>query len=360
MTEERKAVLSAEPVIPDREKRSLSGRSVNILLLTLLIAGMALSFLVGRYPVPAKEFFGIIWGRAAGFFGLTVTPFWTAQMESAVINVRLPRVIMSVLVGACLSAAGSAYQGVFQNPMASPDLLGASNGAGFGAALAIFYGLPSFGITLSAFGMSLVTVAIVFFISKRTRGERVLGLILAGIIVSSLFSAGTSFLKLVADPTNKLPLITYWLMGSLAGAKWSELRFVALPMLTGLLPLFLLRWRLSVLTMGDDEARSMGVDAGRLRLYVVVFATLVTASAVSVSGMIGWVGLVIPHMVRKLTGSDYRWLMPASMTGGGLFLLIVDNVSRNLFAAGLPIGILTAFIGAPFFLWLITRRGDRL
>ncbi len=359
MTEQRKGVLSEEPTIPDREKRAFSGRSINLLLFGLLLACMALSFLIGRYTVPAKEFFGIVWSRIAGFFGGTVTPFWTAQMESAVINVRLPRVIMSVLVGACLAAAGSAYQGVFQNPMASPDLLGASAGAGFGAAIAIYFGLPSFGITLCAFCMSLATVAIVFFISRRTRGERVLGLILAGIIVSSLFSAGTSFIKLVADPTNKLPLITYWLMGSLAGAKWSEVRFVIFPMLTGLIPLLLLRWRLSVLTMGDDEAHSMGVDAGRLRLIVVICATLVTASAVSVSGMIGWVGLVIPHMLRKLTGSDYRWLMPASIMGGGLFLLIVDNVSRNLFAAGLPIGILTAFIGAPFFLWLITGRSGR-
>ncbi|HWP79849.1 MAG TPA: iron ABC transporter permease [Candidatus Acidoferrum sp.] len=357
MMEQREKILSEEPVIPDRDRRPLSCKSVNLLLFGLLFVCMALSFLVGRYPVPMREFFGIVWGRLIGFFGQAVTPFWTAQMESAVINVRLPRVLMGVLVGACLAAAGASYQGVFQNPMASPDLLGASAGAGFGAALAIYYGLPSFGITLSAFCMSLATVAVVFFISKRTRGERVLGLILAGIMVSSLFSAGTSFIKLVADPTNKLPLITYWLMGSLAGAKWSELRFVIFPMLAGLIPLFLLRWRLSVLTMGDDEARSMGVDAGRLRFFAVLCATLVTASAVSVSGMIGWVGLVIPHMMRKLVGSDYRWLMPASMTGGGLFLLIVDNVSRNLFKAGLPIGILTAFVGAPFFLWLITRRG---
>ena len=281
-------------------------------------------------------------------------------MQAAVWNVRLPRVIMSVLVGACLSAAGAAYQGVFQNPMAAPDVLGASAGAGFGAALAIYVGLSSMYITLAAFGMSLLTVALVFWVSRHAKGERVLGLVLAGIMVSSLFQASTSFIKLAADPTNKLPEITYWLMGSLSGAKWSELGFVIWPMLLGLVPLFLLRWRLNVLAMGDDEARAMGVDAGRLRIWLIVAATLVTAASVSVSGMIGWVGLVIPHMVRRICGSDYRWLMPCSMLGGGIFLLIVDNVSRNVTTSGIPIGILTAFIGAPFFLWLITGRGERL
>ena len=281
-------------------------------------------------------------------------------MQAAVWNVRLPRVLMSVLVGACLSAAGAAYQGVFQNPMAAPDVLGASAGAGFGAALAIYVGLSSMYITFAAFGMSLLTVVLVFWVSRHAKGERVLGLVLAGIMVSSLFQAGTSFIKLAADPTNKLPEITYWLMGSLSGAKWSELGFVIWPMLLGLVPLFLLRWRLNVLAMGDDEARAMGVDAGRLRIWLIIAATLVTASSVSVSGMIGWVGLVIPHMVRRICGSDYRWLMPCSMLGGGTFLLIVDNVSRNVTTSGIPIGILTAFIGAPFFLWLITGRGEKL
>ena len=179
-------------------------------------------------------------------------------------------------------------------------------------------------------------------------------------MVSSLFQAGTSFIKLAADPTNKLPQITYWLMGSLSGMDWEDLGFVIWPMLVGLVPLFLLRWRLNVLAMGDDEARAMGVDAGRLRIWLIIAATLVTAASVSVSGMIGWVGLVIPHMVRRICGSDYRWLMPGCMLGGGIFLLIVDNLSRNISTSGIPIGILTAFVGAPFFLLLITGRGERL
>ena len=327
---------------------------------TVHIMGIALvgcllgSFLLGRYPVPLTELLGILGSK----LGLPIEPFWTAQMEAAVWSIRLPRVLLSVLVGACLAAAGASYQGVFQNPMASPDILGASAGAGFGAALAILLGLGSIGITLGAFAASLLTVALVFTVSRHARGDRVLGLVLAGIMVSSLFQSGTSFLKLVADPNNQLPQITYWLMGSLSGAKWSDLGFVIVPVLTGLIPLFLLRWQLNVITMGDDEARAMGVNAPRIRLFIVICSTLVTASAVSVSGMIGWVGLVIPHMMRRLVGSDYRFLMPTSMLGGGIFLLVVDNVSRNASASGIPIGILTAFIGAPFFLWLIMGKGD--
>ena len=343
-----------------KRDRLLSGPGAILLMAVILVACILLSFLFGRYPVPFRELCGILANKFLSIFGLGIEPFWTDAMQAAVWNVRLPRVIMSVLVGACLSAAGAAYQGVFQNPMAAPDVLGASAGAGFGAALAIYVGLSSMYITLAAFGMSLLTVALVFWVSRHAKGERVLGLVLAGIMVSSLFQAGTSFIKLAADPTNKLPEITYWLMGSLSGAKWSELGFVIWPMLLGMVPLFLLRWRLNVLAMGDDEARAMGVDAGRLRIWLIVAATLVTASSVSVSGMIGWVGLVIPHMVRRICGSDYRWLMPCSMLGGGTFLLIVDNVSRNVTTSGIPIGILTAFIGAPFFLWLITGRGERL
>ena len=326
--------------------------------LWIMAAGLILciltSFTLGRYPVSIRELLGVLGVK----LGLPVSPFWSASVETAVWNIRLPRVLLSVLVGACLACAGAAYQGVFQNPMASPDILGASAGAGFGAALAILLGASSVGITVGAFAASLATVALVFTVSRHARGDRVLGLVLAGIMVSSLFQSGTSFLKLVADPNNQLPQITYWLMGSLSGAKWGDILFVLPAMLCGLIPLLLLRWQLNVITMGDDEARAMGVNAPKIRLGIVICSTLVTASAVSVSGMIGWVGLVIPHMMRRLVGSDYRFLMPASMLGGGIFLLVVDNVSRNVTTAGIPIGILTAFIGAPFFLWLIMGKVD--
>lgn len=330
-------------------------RLVLLALLVGLIVCILLSFTLGKYPVPLKELLGILGQKV---LKMKLEPFWTTQMEAAVWNVRLPRVLLSVMVGACLAAAGGSYQGVFQNPMASPDILGASAGAGFGAALAILLGLSRGYITAFAFGMSLLTVALVFWVSRHAKGDRVLGLVLAGIMVSSLFQSGTSFIKLVADPGDKLPQITYWLMGSLSGAQWSDVRFAVIPMALGLVPLLLLRWRLNVITMGDDEARAMGVNAHRVRLGIVVCSTLITAASVAVSGMIGWVGLVIPHMLRRVVGSDYRYLMPASILGGGIFLLVVDNVSRSVTTAGIPIGILTAFVGAPFFLWLITGKGD--
>lgn len=347
--------MSDNITVSDREKRLLPAPAVLILLFCMLMAGILLSFTLGRYPVPPKELAAILVNRLPL---VNITQFWETTQEIAVWNVRMPRVLMAVLVGAALSAAGACYQGVFQNPMAAPDILGASAGAGFGAALAILIDMSSNGITLLAFSMSLITVAMVFFVSRHTKGEKVMGLILAGIMISSLFQAGTNFVKLVADPGNKLPAITYWLMGSFVGATNKELNFVVWPILLGLTPLLIMRWRLNVLTLGDDEARALGVDAGRIRFVAVVCATLITAASVSVSGMIGWVGLVIPHMMRRLVGSDYRYLLPASVLGGGLFLLMVDNVSRSLSSTEIPIGILTAFVGAPFFLLLITRRGD--
>lgn len=319
----------------------------------LLILTIIISFQLGRYPIPTKDLLGVLLSKI-----YPLEQFWSDRMETVFFNIRLPRIILACLVGCCLSAAGAAYQGVFQNPMAAPDILGASAGAAFGAALAIYLYGSSYMITISAFCFSLLTVALVFFISKRVRGKSILGLILAGIMISSLFSASTSFIKLIADPNDQLPAITYWLMGSLAGAKLSDIQFVFMPMFLGLIPLLLLRWRLNVLTMGDDEARTMGVNANQIRLIVIICATLITAASVSVSGMIGWVGLVIPHLARKLVGNNYNHLMPSSMLFGAVFLLLVDNVSRNLLTTEIPLGILTAFIGAPFFIYLITRKGE--
>ncbi len=328
-------------------------RLIIILLGSVLTAAIFLSFFLGRYPIKPSELIGILMSKL-----FPIESFWTDTMETVLFNVRLPRVMLACLVGCCLSTAGASYQGIFQNPMAAPDILGASAGAAFGAALAIYHYAPAGLVAVSAFVFSMVTVGLVILISKRVKGSKVLGLILSGIMVSSLFSAGTSYIKLVADPMDKLPKITYWLIGSLAGATKNDILFVALPMALGLVPLFLLRWRINVLTLGDDEAKAIGINAKAIRMIVIVAATLVTAASVSVSGMIGWVGLVIPHLVRKLVGNNYRYVMPASMLGGALFLLIVDNISRNLLTTELPIGILTAFVGAPFFIYLITRKGE--
>lgn len=316
----------------------------------VVAAGASLFF--GRYPISPDEAIKMLINLV-----VPIEQTWTAQQETLFFNVRLPRIMLALMVGCCLSAAGAAFQGTFQNPLVSPDILGASQGAAFGAALAILAGLGTFAVSASAFGFSIVTVLLVLLISSRAKGNRVLVVVLAGVMVSSLFSAGVSFTKLIADPQDSLPAITYWLMGSLTGAKLdTNLLFTAIPMVLGLTVLVALRWRINILTMGDDEASTMGINARRLRMIVILAATLITAASVSVSGMIGWVGLVIPHLSRMVVGSDYRKLLPASMFMGASFLLIVDNISRLATTAEIPIGILTAFVGAPFFLFLITRK----
>jgi iron complex transport system permease protein len=212
------------------------------------------------------------------------------------------------------------------------------------------------GVTGMAFVFSMVTIVLVYMIGRRTRGSRTVGILLAGVMVSSLFSSGTSYLKLVADPGDELPAITYWLMGSLASARGSDVRFALIPMALGAVPLLMMRWQINLLTLGEEEAASMGVNTSLLRALVILCATLLTAASVAASGMIGWVGLVIPHLCRKIAGSDGRRLLPVCAVMGALFLLLVDNVSRNLAATEIPIGILTAFIGAPFFIFLMTRK----
>ena len=338
-----------------QEKKKLSYGSIIVILIVMLIAAVIGSVTLGRYPIGFKELCGII-----GSQFMDIEPFWSGTQESLLMMHRLPRIILACLVGCCLASAGAAYQGVFQNPMAAPDILGASSGAAFGAALAILMSLSGTWIMVFAFAGSILTVVLVMYVGSRAKGKRVLGLILAGIMIGSLISSGTSLIKLVADPEDQLPAITYWLMGSLNGTQPKDVWFAIVSMAIGLIPLFLLRWRVNILTLGDEEARTMGVNAKRLRSVTILCATLVTAAAVSVSGVIGWVGLVIPHLTRRMVGNNYRHLMPASMLFGAIFLLLVDNVSRNMFATEIPIGILTSFIGAPFFIYLITRDGERL
>ena len=332
-----------------------------VLPLAALLAGIFfLSFLIGRYRVPALQVLRLLTDRflsliSFGRWGLA--PTWTAEEASVVVQIRLPRILSAALIGAALSAAGASYQAMFRNPMVSPDLLGASTGACFGAALAILLGASYAVITASSFLFGLAAVGLTYLVGRLSRIRSTLAMVLAGMMVGSLFSAGTSFIKLVADTTDQLPAITYWLMGSLSGTRGVDIRFAILPMALGLIPLLLIRWRLNLLTLGEEEARALGINTALLRLIVVVCATLVTAASVSVSGLIGWVGLVIPHLCRRYIGNDYRKLLPASMLFGATFLLLVDNISRNLLAVEIPIGILTAFIGAPFFIYLMHQKG---
>jgi iron complex transport system permease protein len=290
-----------------------------------------------------------------GHFVPAVT--WTGQEEAVVLNIRLPRILVAALVGAALSTAGASYQGMFRNPMVSPDLMGASTGAGFGAALAILLGLSYFGIMVTAFCFGMAAVLLAWLVSRFSRLNATLALVLAGVMISSLFSACTSFVKLVADTQDQLPAITYWLMGSLSSIKGKDVAFAAIPILLGLIPLILLRWRMNLLTLSEAEARSMGLNTARLRLVVILCATLVTAASVAVSGMIGWVGLVIPHFCRMLFGYDYRRIIPASILMGAGFLMLVDDIARVITTSELPLGILTSFVGAPVFVYLIVQGG---
>lgn len=312
------------------------------------------SVLLGRFSVTPKELFRLLLSR------LTETePGWRDGAENVVFQIRLPRVAAAALIGAALAAAGVSYQGMFRNPMVSPDILGASTGAGFGAALAILLGAGYFGISASAFVFGLLAVAAAYLVSCMSRTNQTIALILSGMMVSSLFSAGTSYLKLVADTQQQLPAITYWLMGSLSSIKPRDVLFLVIPVTIGLVPLWILSWRMNLLTLGEEEARSMGVNTRLLRFIVILCATLLTAASVAVSGMIGWVGLVIPHFCRMLFGYDYRRLIPAAALFGASFLIIVDDIARLATAGEIPLGILTAFVGAPIFLYLILTGGAR-
>ena len=336
----------------DRQRHH--NRSLLALLAVLLLAGVLLSLSLGRYAIPVGDVAHILAGKI-----ISVEKTWQPLAENIVWQLRLPRILAALLVGAALSVSGAAYQSAFHNPMAAPDLLGASTGAGFGAALAILLGMNSLAVTACAFLGGLACVCLALLAARFSRGDPVLSLILAGMLAGSLFQAGTSYLKLIADPRNTLPEITYWLMGSLSGVKWEELRSLALPLLLGFVPIFLLRWRMNLLSLSDIEGRSLGVSTARLRLALIVCATLLTAASVALCGIVGWVGLTVPHLARRLVGSDGRVLMPASFLLGGLFLLLVDDLARCLYTAELPLGILTAVIGAPFFLLLLSQRRER-
>lgn len=312
------------------------------------------SLLVGRYALSPGQLVHMLWTRISGG-----AVDWPISDDKVVFAVRLPRVAAAALVGAALAVSGAAYQGMFRNPMVSPDILGASTGAGFGAAVAILLGAGYFGISAAAFCCGLLAVAAAWLVSRLSKADQAVALILAGMMISSLFSAGTSFVKLVADTQQQLPAITYWLMGSLSSIKDKDVVFLAIPVALGMIPLLVLRWRMNLLTVGEEEAQSMGVNTRRLRGAVIVCATLLTSASVAVSGMIGWVGLVIPHFCRMLFGYDYRRLIPAGALFGAAFLLAVDDIARLVTTGELPLGILTAFVGAPLFLYLIATGGGR-
>ncbi|WP_094604124.1 putative ABC transporter permease protein [Sporomusa silvacetica DSM 10669] len=327
-----------------------------ISLLIALLTVFFISFMVGRYPIAPDTALGILAAKI-----MHITPFWTPNTEIILFKIRLPRIIAAMLVGAALSAAGAAYQGMFRNPMVSPDILGVTAGASFGAAIAILLSWSAFGIQLSAYVFGLIAVLLTYGIATwlGKRGDTVLMMILAGIIIGMLFASFVSLTKFVADPENTLPAITYWLLGSLASASGESVYITAIPILLGLMLLLALRWNLNVISFGDEEAKALGVNVTRLRFFVILAATLITSAAVSISGIISMVGLVVPHLSRMIVGPNNKILLPASVVMGAIFLLLVDDFARTLFSVEVPLGILTSIIGAPFFIYLLykTRKG---
>ncbi len=325
----------------------LRGLAPAFLLMPVLLAVLsALAF--GAYPLAiADAVSALLAGPAAA--GEAATVVW---------NLRLPRIFAGLLVGMALSVAGATFQGMFRNPLVSPDILGVSAGAGLGAALAIMLGLPLSAVQLFAFGGGLLAVGCVYVVAAQVRNhDSVLVLVLAGVAVGTLFGAGISLVKVLADPSVQLPSITFWLLGGLSAVSVGELTVAAPLMLLGLVPVWLLRWRVNLLTLADDEAQAMGVNVARLRIVLIACATLMTAAAVSIAGIIGWIGLVIPHAARLIVGPEFSRLLPATGLLGGAFLVGADTLARSLVTIELPLGILTAIVGAPVFLWLLARSG---
>lgn len=331
-------------------RRSRASRvGTTFLLIGMVFAGACGALLIGPFPLGPGDALSVIFqGTDAGES--------TGQAGTVLLSIRLPRITAALLVGAALAAAGACYQTLFRNVLVSPDILGVSAGAGLGAVLGIFLSLPVYAIQFMGFIGGLAAVLLVGFVSTAVRtGDRTLILVLAGVVVGALAGAATSLLKVLADPYDQLPAITFWLLGSLAGVKPVDIMPAAPVVLAGLIPLVLLRWRINVLSLGDEEARALGVEAGKLRLVVIVCATLITASVVAIAGVVGWVGLVIPHIARMIVGPGFGILLPTSVLLGAGYMLAVDTLARTVSGVEVPLGILTAVVGAPFFLWLLAK-----
>lgn len=339
-----------------RAARAQPGHAAGWLAAVLALLSVLLAaFAVGKYPIaPAELARALLAALGAGDAGLpaaTTTVIW---------QIRLPRIAAAVAVGAVLAVAGAAYQGMFRNPLVSPDILGVSAGAGLGATLAIFLGLPLALVQLFAFVGGLAAVAIVYRVATLVRGhDPMLVLVLAGVALGALLGAGIALLKILADPYTQLPTITFWLLGGLNQVRLDDLAATAPAMAAGLLPMVLLHWRINLLSLSDEEAAALGVNVDRLRLILVVAATLATSAAVSLAGIIGWIGLVVPHVARLLVGPAFSRLLPAALLLGAGFLVLTDTLARTVAPIELPLGILTALVGAPFFLWLLARAGRR-
>jgi iron complex transport system permease protein len=337
---------AADTMRADMTRSVVPGLAIAV---AVLIAGLLLAFTVGRYPVSLSDLFSVLTAKLTG--GASGVP---VAAENVIWQVRGPRVLAAALVGAALAVAGTAFQGLFRNPLVSPDILGASSGAALGAVLGIFFSLGVFAIQGLAFVGGLIAVSAVYAIGSAVRSrDPVLVLVLTGVVIGALLGAGVGLIKYLADPYNQLPAMTFWLLGSLAATGVADLVPLFGPVAIGTAVLVALRWRMNVMSLPDEEARALGVPTGPLRIVIVAAATLVTSASVATAGIIGWVGLVVPHMARSLVGPDFARLIPTAALIGGGFLLVIDTLARTAAAIEIPLGILTALIGTPFFIWLL-------
>lgn len=321
-----------------------------IILLCLLISLFFASFLIGRYSIPPKTVLDIILSNF-----MKIDNYWDDNLVTVVMGVRLPRIIVGILVGGALSVSGASYQTLFKNPMAAPDILGVSAGAGFGAALAMLNNGNWLDIQLSAFTFGMIAVATAIIIANIIGKQSITVLILAGIVISSFFQSLLSIIKTLADTDSQLPSITFWLMGSLSKVSNDDVKYMFPAIAISIAVLFLFRHHINTLATGEDEALTMGVNVPLVKTVIVCCATFMTVSAVSVCGIIGWVGMVVPHIARMLTGSNFSKLIVTSFLTGGVFLLAIDNIVRGVEGVELPLGVLTALVGTPVFVILLSR-----
>ena len=332
------------------DRSGLRSGITGFVLIVLPMVIFVISLAIGPFDASPGDVLQILWCKCTG-----QTPPQSALMANLIWQVRLPRVIAASLVGAGLSVAGAVFQGIFKNPLASPYTLGVSNGAGFGAGLAIILSLSAAGVQLFAVAFGLMAVGLTFLIASQGRRNTVT-LVLAGMLIGSLFASLVSLLKFTADPTEKLPQIVYWIMGSLSGITFDELLRILPGYVICMVIVFLFRWRTNILSMGDQEARSFGINVRRDRGIIIGSSSILTALVVSISGIIGWVGIVVPHLSRMLVGPDFRKLIPAAVSLGVCYLLIIDDICRTLTAGEIPIGVVTGIIGVPMFLYFIYKK----
>lgn len=339
-------------------KKKHTQKNYKVILLWLLLLLIALTIVaigLRRYFISPVHVVKILFSRI-----FPVTPTWEPQATGVIFTLRLPRILSALLVGMALSLSGAAYQGVFKNPLVAPDMLGVSAGACVGASAAILLHFGQLGIQVAAFIGGIIAVAMATAIPKFIRNQSMMTLVLAGVIVSGVMSSILGLLKYLADPDTELSEITHWQLGSLSSSVWRDVIYVGPAILLAALIILIMRWRINILSLGENEAKSLGTDIQKSRGIIIICATVLTASAVCISGTIGWIGLVIPHFGRMLVGPDNRKLIPVSALLGAAFLLLIDTAARNITSAELPLSILTGLIGAPFYFYLLVKQRMKL